>query len=201
MIPEASNAYDFDTEEVVDRADVQIKDSGGGTTGLVITVASPVHPDRKPSRRATGSSPAQPKKTSNPKPSAWPWPPWAGRASPPPSAARPRAPCTPTRAACTSAPRSRPRWMTWSFLRGPAHRADRPRGAPGATAAQASRWQATARPLAGRRSGGERAAPAAGRAAAAVSPWDVDTLAAMDRGALHAAALLREPTPARRADA
>ena len=47
MIPEASNAYDFDTEEVVDRADVQIKDSGGGTTGLVITVASPVHPDRK----------------------------------------------------------------------------------------------------------------------------------------------------------
>ena len=47
MIPEASNAYDFDTEEVVDRADVQIKDSGGGTTGLVITVASPMHADRK----------------------------------------------------------------------------------------------------------------------------------------------------------
>ncbi len=34
-----------------------------------------------------------------------------------------------------------------------------------------------------------------------LSPWDVDTLAAMDRAALHAAALLREPTPARRADA
>lgn len=39
--------YDFDTEEVVDRADVCIKDSLGAVTGLVITLASPVHPDRK----------------------------------------------------------------------------------------------------------------------------------------------------------
>lgn len=43
----AAPAYDFDTEEVVDRADVQIKDSLGAATGLVITVASPMHPDRK----------------------------------------------------------------------------------------------------------------------------------------------------------
>ena len=47
MIPDTHNAYDFDSEEVVDRADVQIKDGSGAATGLVITVASPVHPDRK----------------------------------------------------------------------------------------------------------------------------------------------------------
>lgn len=40
-------AYDFDTEEVVDRADVHIKDSTGAPTGLVITVASPMHPERR----------------------------------------------------------------------------------------------------------------------------------------------------------
>ncbi len=39
--------YDFDTEEVVDRADVCIRDASGAVTGLVITIASPMHPDRK----------------------------------------------------------------------------------------------------------------------------------------------------------
>jgi len=43
----APDVYDFDSEEVVDRADVQIKNALGANTGLVITVASPVHPDRK----------------------------------------------------------------------------------------------------------------------------------------------------------
>lgn len=41
------DVYDFDTEEVVDRADVQIKNRLGANTGLVITVASPMHPDRR----------------------------------------------------------------------------------------------------------------------------------------------------------
>lgn len=39
--------YDFDSEEVVDRADVCIKSSAGTPTGLVITLASPTHPQRK----------------------------------------------------------------------------------------------------------------------------------------------------------
>lgn len=43
----AANDYDFDSEEVVDRADVPIKDAAGATTGLVITVASPMHPERR----------------------------------------------------------------------------------------------------------------------------------------------------------
>lgn len=48
MTPDTNTpAYDFDSEEVVDRADVQIKDSSGAATGLVITVASPVHAERR----------------------------------------------------------------------------------------------------------------------------------------------------------
>ena len=39
--------YDFDTEEVLESADVQIKDASGAPTTLVITVASPTHPERK----------------------------------------------------------------------------------------------------------------------------------------------------------
>lgn len=45
--PQAAPDYDFDTDEVVDRADVCIKDRAGAATGLVVTLASPMHPQRK----------------------------------------------------------------------------------------------------------------------------------------------------------
>lgn len=43
----ASAAYDFDSEETVDSFDLVIKTASGEPTGITITLASPVHPQRE----------------------------------------------------------------------------------------------------------------------------------------------------------
>lgn len=40
-------SYDFDSEDTVDSFDLAIKTAAGETTSLVITLASPVHPQRE----------------------------------------------------------------------------------------------------------------------------------------------------------
>jgi hypothetical protein len=46
-VVQAAIGYDFDTEETVDSFDLVVKTAAGDTTGLIIQMASPAHPQRE----------------------------------------------------------------------------------------------------------------------------------------------------------